>query len=95
MNAEELDERSRDRARTGRMRVTVLGIFVVALLMAMAGLLQHQQHELASFVHQQCLSRQVNAARSNQIWADLAAIEPDPARKAIYQNAHFAVPVCD
>lgn len=102
MTPDEIDARSRARARGNRIRFTVLAILMFIIMLTFGVVLQVQHQRLESVVRQQCLQRQINVTRSNQIWADLGNIEAgsrdDAAtreeRLRVYRNAHLDVPIC-
>lgn len=98
-----VEARSIARAKAGRRRVIILFVVMVLLFLTLAYLLQLQQQQLKAYVRQQCIQRQINTNRTNQIWADLGKIEEKNTfidnnirqqRLSVYRNAKLDVPVC-
>jgi type IV secretory pathway TrbF-like protein len=99
----EVNAASKGRARANRWRMYVLGAFVLGLFLTLATMLQIQQQNLKEYVHQQCLQRQINVTRANEIWAELGFIEQHnnfidaklrAERLQVYRNAHLDIPIC-
>jgi adenylate kinase family enzyme len=104
------DALSRNRARAGRIRTTIVFVFTVVAFLVLAGLLQRQQLELQRATerdrveaHAQCEQRRANTIKVNDTWTALQQIEQRNrfiddsirfARIAAYQNAKLTVPTC-
>jgi hypothetical protein len=103
MTPEDVEARSRARARANQRRIYIIGAFVVLALLALAFNLQRQQTALGETQRLMCAQRQANIIKANSNWDALTEIERRNkfidadvrnARLRVFANAKLIVPDC-
>ena len=103
MTPEEADRRSVARAKRNQRRLAVVAVFVVAVFLTLAFLLQREQMRLDHALTDMCQQRRANAQRAVTYYDGMIAIErqnkiQDPEivaeRIALWQAAKPVVPTC-